>query len=108
MVGMTFLMISTLSIFLNKYLYLFIAKPSKHFVYNNHIAKELSTELKKMGIDAVITRSERLQLRLKFYNIEKDYTINLERKKPSLRSESVTISYLGVEIAKYYVTNLYK
>ena len=108
MIGMTFLMMSTLSIFLNKYLYLFIAKPSKHFVYNNHIAKELSIELKNMGIDAVITSSERLQLRLKFYNIKKDYKINLEREKPSLKSENVTISYFGVEIAKYYVTNLYK
>lgn len=107
-VGITFLMISTLSIFFNKYLYLFISKPSKHFVYNNHVAKELSVELKKMGIDAVITRSARLQLRLKFYKIEKDYKINLERKKPSLMSKGVTISYVGAEIAKFYVTKLYK
>lgn len=107
-IGMTFLVLSTLSIFLNKYLYLFISKPSKHFVYNNHVAKELSIELKKMGIDAVITRSERLQLRLKFYKIEKDYNINLEREKPSLISRDVTISYVGKEIAKFYVTKLYR
>lgn len=107
-VGMSFLLLSTLSIFFNKYLYLFLSKPSKHFVYKNHIAKELSFELKKMGINAVITRSERLQLRLKFYDIEKDYEINLAKDKPALNSKSVTISYIGVETAKYYVTKLYK
>ncbi|PHR55707.1 MAG: hypothetical protein COA44_09635 [Arcobacter sp.] len=107
-VGMTFLFLSTLSIFLNKGLYLFISKPSNHFVYKNHIAKELSIELKKMDIHAVITRSERFQLRLKYYGIEKGYEINLEKVKPSLKSQSVTISYIGVKTAKYYVTKLYK
>lgn len=107
-VGLVFLLVSTFTIYMNKFLYLVIQKPSKHFVYNNHIVKELSVELKKMGIDAVITRSERLQLRLKFYKIEKDYKINVERTKPSLTSKSVTISYVGVNVAEFYVTNLYK
>ncbi|HIC44425.1 MAG TPA: hypothetical protein EYO73_09150 [Sulfurimonas sp.] len=108
MVGMGFLLLSTLGIFFNKYLYLFISNPSKHFVYKNHIAKELAIELKKMHINTLITRNERLQLRLKFYGIEKAYENNLEDKKPSLKSENVTISYIGVETAKYYVTKLYK
>jgi len=107
-VGMGFLLLSTLSIFLNKYLYLFISNPSSHFVYKNHIAKELAIELKKMDIPAVITRNERLQLRLRFYGIKKSYEINLAKKIPSLKSQSVTISYIGVETAKYYVTKLYK
>ena len=107
-VGLVFLLVSTFTIYMNKFLYLVIEKPSKHFVYNNHVVKELSVELKKMGIDAVITRSERLQLRLKFYKIEKDYKVNLERIKPSLMGESVTISYVGINVAKFYVTNLYK
>jgi hypothetical protein len=93
---------------MNKFLYLVIEKPSKHFVYNNHVVKELSAELKNMGIDAVITRSERLQLRLKFYKIEKDYKVNLERLRPSMTSKNVTISYVGVKVAEFYVTNLYK
>jgi len=107
-VGLVFLLVSTFTIYMNKFLYLVIEKPSKHFVYNNHVVKELSVELKKMGIDAVITRSERLQLRLKFYKIEKDYKVNLERIKPSLMGKSVTISYVGVNVAEFYVTNLYK
>ncbi len=107
-VGILFLLVSTFTIYMNKFLYLVIEKPSKHFVYNNHVVKELSVELKKMGIDAVITRSERLQLRLKFYKIEKDYKVNLEGIKPSLMSTNVTISYVGVKVAEFYVTNLYK
>jgi 4-amino-4-deoxy-L-arabinose transferase-like glycosyltransferase len=107
-VGLVFLLVSTFTIYMNKFLYLVIEKPSKHFVYNNHVVKELSVELKKMGIDAVITKSERLQLRLKFYKIEKDYTVNLEGIKPSLLSKNVTISYVGVKVAEFYVTNLYK
>lgn len=108
LVGMGFLILSTLSIFLNKYLYLVISKPSRHFVYKNHIVKELSYELKKMDVNAVITRSERLQLRLKFYGISKDYNMNLTKTIPSFNSRTVTIRYVGVETAKYYVTKLYK
>lgn len=107
-VGISVLALSTLSIFLNKCLYLFISNPTKHFVYKNHIAKELSVALKKLDINEVITRSERLQLRLKFYGIEKGYGINLSTKKPSLKKKDVTISYMGVKVAKYYVTKLYK
>ena len=108
MVGMSFLILSTLSIFLNKYLYLFISKPSKHFVYKNHIAKELSDELKKMDIHALVTRSERLQLRLKFYGIEKAYDVNLEKYRPSLESQSVTVRYNEMNVSRFYVTKLYK
>jgi len=108
MFGMSFLLLSTLSIFFNKYLYLFISNPSKHFVYKNHIVKELSSVLKEIGVNEVITRSERLQLRLRFYGIEKGYEINLAKKNPSLESTNVTISYIGVETAKFYVTKLYK
>jgi len=107
-VGMSFLVLSTLSIFLNKYLYLFMSDPSNHFVYKNHIAKELSIELKKMDIKALITRSERLQLRLKFYGISKDYNINLTKTNASFESKNVTIRYIGVETANFYVTKLYK
>lgn len=102
--GMIFLFISTVSIYLNKYLYLFIQKPSSHFVYNNHVAKELGNALKQMGLDGVTTADRRLQLRLKFYGIDEDKNVYLQTDKPSDASGIVTIGYIGKEVATFYVT----
>lgn len=107
-VGMSFLVLSTLSIFLNKFMYLFISQPKTHFVYHNHVVKELSEQLKEMNINTVVTRSERLQLRLRFYGISKDYNYNLSKKVPAYENRSVTIRYIGKDIAQFYVTKLYK
>lgn len=108
MIGLSILVISTLVIFFNKSLYLFIEKPSRHFVYNNHIVKELSEELKELGIKGVYTRSTRDQLRLRFYGIAKDESVELSRKKLSYEDKTVTVRYVGQDIAKFYVTKLYK
>lgn len=102
-----FLFFSTLTIYMNKVLYFFIQNPSKHFVYNNHVVKELSKELKASGITALSTQDNRLQLRLKFYGIEEDTSVRLYMHKPFVESKNVTIRYNGVEIADFYVTNLY-
>jgi len=108
MIGISFLILSTVTIYMNKFLYLVISKPSKHFVYNNHVAKELSFQLKKMDIDGVSTQDKRLQLRLKFYGIKEDPKVRLYKYKPLAEAKSVTISYVNSEIVDYYVTNLYK
>lgn len=106
--GLSVLILSTLLIFFNKSLYLFISKPSKHFVYNNHIMKELSVELKKVGISGVYTRNTRDQLRLKFYGIGKDETLELSQNALSYEHRPVTIRYVGKDVATFYVTKLYK
>ena len=106
--GMGFLLVSTLSIYLNKFLYLFIEKPHKHFVYKNHVAKELAKQLKEMNIKAISCSSEQLQNRLKFYGIKKNSQLHLYRYKPSKESRDVTIRYVGVDVAHFYVTKLYK
>jgi 4-amino-4-deoxy-L-arabinose transferase-like glycosyltransferase len=103
-----FLLFSTLMIYMNKVLYLFIPNPSKHFVYNNHVVKELANELKTSGITALCTQDRRLQLRLRFYGIEEDASTRLYAYKPFVDSKYVTIRYNGVKIAEYYVTKLYK
>jgi len=107
-IAMGVLIMSTFSIYLNKYMYRFVSKPSKHFVYNNHIVKELSDALKEMGIKAVVTSNARLQLRLRFYGIDEDPYVHLYEGKAFGQNQKVTISYIGVEVASFYVTNLYK
>lgn len=107
-VGILFLLVSTFTIYMNKFLYKVMQKPSKHFVYNNHIAKELSFKLKDMGIEGISAYSTRMQLRLKFYGLEEDASVRLYVHKPFAESQIVTISYIGVNVAEFYVTNLYK
>jgi hypothetical protein len=107
-VGLAFLLVSTFTIYMNKFLYLVIQKPSKHFVYNNHVAKELASELKAMKLDAVSAHSKRMQLRLKYYGIGEDPKVRLYTHEPFAESKTVTIRYIGVNVAEFYVTNLYK
>ncbi len=107
-IGMSFLLLSTVTIYMNKFLYLVISKPMKHFVYNNHVAKELAQHLKEMGIKGVASQDARLQLRLKFYGIEQDRNVRIYKYKPLAEAQNVTIRYNNVDVAEYYVTNLYK
>ena len=107
-VGLGVLIASTITIYMNKVFYLFLEKPSKNFVYNNHVAKELATALKGMGIYAISTSNKRLQLRLKFYGIEEDKNVYLHKYRPFAQTKDVTIRYMNVDVAKFYVTNLYK
>jgi len=103
-IGMGFLVASTIPIYMNMFFYLVIEKPSKNFVYNNHIAKELANELRAIGIDEIYTYDERLQLRLKFYGIHENHNKVLYKNKPFGKSKSVTIRYIGVEVARFYVS----
>jgi hypothetical protein len=107
-VAMSLLLFSTLTIYMNKYLYLVIDKQHKHFVYKNHIVKELADGLKALNINAISTSNVNLQNRLKFYGIGKDLHTHLYTHKPFAHSELVTISYIGVDVAHFYVTKLYK
>lgn len=107
MLGMSLLLFSTLIIYMNKLLYLVIENPSKHFVYNNHVVQELSSQLKDMGVDAISTQDKRLQLRLKFYGIDEGREYRLYTHKPLADSKTVTIRYISVPVASFYVTNLY-
>lgn len=106
-VGVSFLLLSTVSIYLNKYFYLFIKDPSNHFVYNNHIAKELAQALKISGIEGVSTSDKRLQLRLSFYGINEDNCTILYEREPEETSENVTIRYVDEDVASFFVTKLY-
>jgi hypothetical protein len=92
---------------LNKYLYLFMEKPHKHFAYKYHLAKELAHELKKSGINGIKT-DYRLQKRLKFYGIDKGNSYEINNKKAKNHFKSVTISYFHTPIKTFYVSKLHK
>lgn len=87
------LLINSSAVFFNKYLYQVIKEPKKHFSYKMHIAKELSSELKKRGIGCVDT-NVKMSKRLAFYGVTKCNNFLLEEIPfNSIKTDSVTISY---------------
>ena len=90
----------TLFVF-NKYLYLLIEYPPKHFAYRYHIAKELAYELKKRNIYHIHSYDKQLQLRLKFYGIEKGLDYFITPNYSQSKYPVIDISYYGKTVAKY-------
>jgi len=101
----TVLIINFLVFFTNKYLYLFIQNPKKHFAYNYHIAKELAQKLKSKGIRQISTYDEKLQLRLKFYGIDTSDQYILYDTKRSHYIDKIEIAYHNVVIDTFYVVS---
>lgn len=97
------LVLNFLFFFANKYLYIFLQNPKKHFAYNYHVAKELSYKLKEEGITKVTTYDEKLQLRLKFYGIDKSNQFILYDTKRSDYKQKIEISYNNILIDTYYI-----
>lgn len=88
----------------NKPLYHFLERPSKHFAYKYHIVKELAEELKKEGVLNIKSLDDKLALRLKFYGIYEGgiYELSLDnRGKKDLKQ--IEISYFGKTISKFYL-----
>ncbi len=105
-VSMIFLVVNFTVVLFNKELYRFVSVPKKHFAYDMHIAKELSQELKKRHIDCVTTDSK-MQLRLKFYEIQQCRKYIL-KQQPLLKKENdfVTIGYSDKVVYNASVTKL--
>jgi hypothetical protein len=102
--------VSTLSIYLNKYLYTLFPTTKKHFAYDHYMAKELAAQLHEKKIDVLNIPSLKLRKRLKFYNINhldesKRY---LTSKQIDESSEKVTIRYIDREVSTFYVSKLNK
>lgn len=99
------MLLTLIAIFCSKQLYPMLSNPAKHFAYNYHVAKELSIELKKLGITNITCRDKDTQLRLKFYGIDpgKEFVLS---KKTQEGAKRVSIIYTGTEIATYYVTKV--
>lgn len=101
------LIINVLVVFFNQWFYHIIRKPSHHFSYPMHVAKELSSVLHQDHIDCIDAEDEKLQLRLRFYGITQCQSYHLE-KEMSKEGIKVTISYNNIPIYKTYVTKVNK
>ena len=102
-IGFGILAIHFFVLLFNKGLYLFIENPHKHFAYDTHIVKELSTQLKTSDIYCVTAESEKMQLRLRFYGISMCEEQVLYEVPRDIEAD-VTIRYIGVKVASFNVT----
>ena len=100
------LVINTLAVFFNQYLYRFLKDPTRHFSYPMHVAKELAQTLHTKHISCVNADDERMQLRLRFYNIGECNNVKLS-EHPKKKASKVTISYNATPIYIGYVTKMH-
>lgn len=101
------LILNVLAVFFNQWFYRFINKPTHHFSYPMHVAKDLSSVLHQDHIECIEAGDEKLQLRLRFYGITHCQSYRLE-KEISKEGKKVTISYNNIPIYKTYVTKVNK
>ncbi len=101
------LIINVLAVFFNQWFYRFISKPTNHFAYPMHVAKELSSVLHQDHIECIDAGDEKLQLRLRFYGITHCQSYRLE-KQINKEGKKVTISYINIPAYKIYVTKINK
>jgi 4-amino-4-deoxy-L-arabinose transferase-like glycosyltransferase len=99
----TVLVINFSIVLLNKYLYLFIENPQKHFAYNYHIAKELAKELQQREIYKVFTYDDEMQIRLKFYGIYSSSDTILYSYLGEKSGEKIEIRYHGKAVKTFYI-----
>ena len=104
-----FLVLNFFITYYNQYLYRYYNSPKNHFAYKYHIAKELSSWLKKNGIYKINSTKE-LSSRLKFYGIlddGSDFRLDKVRYNKDLdRKKCVTISYIDYPVESYCVTKV--
>ena len=102
--ALLFLAVNFFVVLANRYIYLVLDKPKNHFAYDNNVAKELATNLKKLHIPCVKT-DYRMQLRLKFYGIDEceEYKLSALKENDTI-SKDVTVSYNSKPVYKAYVT----
>lgn len=100
---LSMLFINCILTIVNKPLYLFLPNEKKHFAYKYHFAKEIASELKKLGITKVNVYDERLQLRLKYYGIEKSNINYLSNRKFDGNKKNISVSYYNKELIQLYL-----
>lgn len=101
-----FLFVNAAVVIFHKELYIFIKDPQKHFAYDMHIAKELSSVLESQNIKCVET-NEKMQLRLRYFGISECKENRLREIKLNANDNfNVTISYKNKILYKALVTKV--
>lgn len=105
-ISLALLFVNSSAVFFNKYLYILMKEPKKHFSYKMHVAKELAKELKNRDIDCVLT-NKKMSMRLEFYGVTNcNKYLLLENSPEESNSQSVTISYKNVVVYSADVTKI--
>ena len=86
----------------NEQIYHILIEPKRHFAYGYHMAKELSNELKQIGVNSIHTTNKRLALRLKFYRIKNSNELMLVETKDG----DIKIQKSGVTIARFNIQKI--
>ena len=101
LIAILFLLINSLTVYLNKYMYYILDDPEDHFLYKHYVAKDLASLLKEKGLTHLNVKDEYLRLRLKFYGINSE---NAQHTLEEGSCRNVTLSYSGVKISSFCVT----
>ncbi|HFU75259.1 MAG TPA: hypothetical protein ENK66_03335 [Arcobacter sp.] len=95
------LVVNFLILIFNKTLYPFFENPNSHFAYKHHVVKELSAQLKQLGIDRVFIADRKYQMRLKFYGIEEGNNNRLVIKNIKDKQSDIVIQYFDKVVARF-------
>lgn len=105
----SFLILNFFVTYFNQYFYRYLETPSKHFAYKYHIVKELSQKLKEKNIKNIKCDDKSLELRLKFYGVDKGNTFQLSLCDQNIsNTQKVTLSYMNYPIICYSVSKVNK
>ncbi len=103
LVVMTTLVLNFTAIYFNKFFYLILSNPQKHFTYRYDFAKEVAVRLKELGIYRINVPDKRFALRLKFYGIKSGGKYLLSKNSKNVL-QNVTISYYKKPVFTLCVT----
>lgn len=101
-----FLVLNFMLMIFNKFIYIFLENPRKHFAYDYQIVKELSSELKSLNINSVVSDNKELENRLKFYGIENSGKYYISDKEPESFDKEVFVTYHNIKVGTFYIVNL--
>ncbi len=80
-------------------------KPSKHFAYDHHVAKEVASVLHENSISCIDADNKKMQLRLQFYGVDKCSQYHLNSAYDA-EAVPVTIRYNGISVYERYVSKV--
>ena len=101
------LVLNTLSIGFSQIFYLFLKNPHDHFAIDYSFASQIADSLKAKSINSIkVADDNKLQLRLKFYNIAYGEGYVLHTKIDDIQNATIKFNLLGKNIYGVNVTKL--